>query len=1603
MLGRGRVFDLDRDPVLGIGRERIQHDALQLCPVREVDAVVALAPQGGRAAWQAGVGADLDACTGLWGAPVQHVVDLPVDGGLAGAHAGDVGRGNHLGAEHPGIGDVVFLRGGQVVAQGLVAHGVAVVGRIQRHHVIGRDLGDVAVELVGALVPGGGRPRVVGGRLGVQGDEGAAVDILRIGREAEDGGGAVFVLVQALVGGRGRGLHIADDAVIDDGAGSLQRLEFGEDRGVGRGEVVLVVLVCEEETVQRHAAGGRAAPDIADHAQVGDVAFFQNRRGRDVGHGHVAWCSDLACGMHLLARGGVGGDHLVFDAARPPVDGDALPVDAHAHGAPVAIGEQAVADRAGGHGGAVALGPVAEFHSPARRRLGPLQHAVGVAVDDGTALFHAAGQGRQVAVGAFCTDGESARTHIARHLRIGVAHAVFVVAGGELADVETVGRAERGLYAHGRRGPAVIAAVAAVFERGLADQVLRVADFDAQAHDLGEHGRGVGRPSEGGPRQSQQGVAVSDGGGVQAVAARAGLVVQPVELGHARHFGGCAGGHIALYALVLPRTAGRWRTAIRVQRDIGVACLCPAVQRYKTGLRIAAHVAGRALIQPALGLVEQALALGQAGGEVVSVGVAVVVAVDGNAAVSGLVPDLAGAAAFGPVEGGVLGGAVHAVQRLPFAEDVHLLDQDLLDGAYARVALVFVDPFEAVAFHGFLGGNDDGLDPIALAGDVAGAAVFVEEAVGQGVIGQRDAYIAAAQVFQRTPYQIHLVVGIAGGHCVRNRHHLVLRDHPIQHVLPRGDAHRLLGRTLGRQRLHQTAQRVVAHVRAPELRLVRRLGVQCRLRVLVGRLQVQAFRDELCGLAALHVIGQDLVDAVARIGAPDAARVVVVVGFHALQRLAVVQHALLRHFAEGVVAQLGVADAQRAQGNAFRRRVAVRLVAQHVVGVGAPEAGLAGVAPLVVAGDGLPFLGQPALRVIGVVAAVALRIRDLRGVALGIEFRSGDAVGCAGRPAVAAAIGCHVGTGGVLGGDQHVAVRIALEFGQRVDGIGTRSRGRHAQVHGRGDGGTHAAQRVVEVGGHAAQRVRGPREVAQRVVGVAGGEVGRLVVQHVALLLGTGVDARVRHAAPGFRGLSAQQVVAVVGDAVAGLGVGRARDGGHGAGLGVFDLAHQAAHGVVGHGGDEAHRVGGGHAPAQLVVAVAGDGGARIAQVDRGRCQVAEGVVGVGGALAPAGGLACLAVVVEDQGLLHVERAAHPVVAGEDFAVGGVVGLHALAHGGIGQGRAGRRGQGDGLRMAHQALGLAPGVARVAGDEACGVHVEADAAGAVIALVAPGFLDTRDAHGAAGHGVAQRVVAGFAAQLDATGFHARSLAQPVVAQQGRGAFCLVHAHAGEDRLDLAPDFVVFVSGAALLGTACGLGARSEVAEGVVGQLGDDALAARVAGIGHQGAAQLLDGGQVHGRRGLAHQAACAVVVVVPGGTGLVGEGGFLAQGVVGVGFAVAQRVRGAGQAACAVVAVARVAVLGRGAARLVGVFGEVGELAGAVVFARGSVAVGVDGAHGAVGAIEDLRGLAVLAGVGLEHGHDALQRDVGHAQGGQVHGVGVGGDGLAVQLLLRGA
>ncbi|KFJ12824.1 hypothetical protein DR66_3740 [Delftia acidovorans] len=1060
------------------------------------------------------------------------------------------------------------------------------------------------------------------------------------------------------------------------------------------------------------------------------------------------------------------------------------------------------------------------------------------------------------------------------------------------------------------------------------------------------------------------------------------------------------GRHVALYALVLPRTAGRWRAAIRVQRDIGVASLCPAVQRHKTWLRVTAHIAGRAFIQPALGLVEQALALRQAGAEVVGVGVAVVVAVDGNAAVSSLVPDLAGAAAFGPVEGGGLRLACDVVQRLPFAEDILLLDRNAIEAGYATGCchVQCTAPLEAVALESCFSGDDDRSAQCgAVNKHVSCAVAFGWCEIRGRFIRESDAHVATAQIFQRAPDQIDLVkqpgVSVA--------YHLALRDHPIQHVLPRGDAHRLLGRTLGRQRLHQTAQRVVAHVRAPELRLVRRLGVQCRLRVLVGRLQVQAFRDELRGLAALHVIGQDLVDAVARIGAPDAARVVVVVGFHALQRLAVVQHALLRHFAEGVVAQLGVADAQRAQGNAFRRCVAVRLTAQHVVGVGAPEAGLAGGAVLVVAGDGLPFLGQPALRVIGVVAAVALRIRDLRGVALGIEFRGGDAVGCAGRPGVAAAIGRHAGTVGKLGGGQHVAVRIALEFGQRVDGVGSRARGYHAQVHGRGDGGAHAPEHVVEVVGHATQRIGAAREVAQRVVAVRGGEVFPLVVQHVLLFLGGGVDAGVRNCTPDFCALAAQQVVAVVGDAVTGCGVGR------GAcrlpSLGVFDLAHQAAAGVVGHGGEVAQRIGACHAPAQFVVDVGGGGPARRALARKHRGLVAEGVVAVACALAAADRLSGLAVVVEDLGFLHGERAAHPVVAGEDFAVGGVVGLHALAHGGIGQGRAGRRGQGDGLGVAHQALGLAPGVARVAGDEACGVHVEADTAGAVVALVAPGFLGTGDAHGAAGHGVAQRVVAGFAAQLDATGFHARSLAQPVVAQQGRGAFCLVHAHAGEDRLDLAPDLVVFVSGAALLGTAQGLGAGGEVAEAVVGQLRDDALAARVAGIGHQGAALLLDGGQVHGRRGLAYQAARTVVVVVPGGTGLVGEGGFLAQGVVGVGFAVAQRVRGAGQAACAVVAVARVAVLGRGAARLVGVFGEVGELARAVVFARGGVAVGVDGAHGAVGAIEDLRGLAVLAGVGLEHGHDALQRDVGHAQGGQVHGVGVGGDGLAVQLLLRGA
>ncbi|KFJ12861.1 hypothetical protein DR66_3739 [Delftia acidovorans] len=361
----------------------------------------------------------------------------------------------------------MLQRGGQVVAYIQVAEGVAVVDGIQGHHAVGRDVGDVAVELVGVLVPSVGRP--LEARCRLAGQRGIAPHILRPRCDAEGGLAAIDVLVQPAAVDDGRGAHIADDAVRGDGARGHEGLELGDDLGVCRGDVVVVALVREVEAVQRCSAGTRAAPDIADDTEVGDVVVLGSHAHWGVLHGQVGGRADLARGMDLLARGGVSGDHLVFDAARPPVDGHALHAYAHADRAPVAIGEQAVAGRARDHGGAVSLWPVTEFHGPTRCRLGPLQHAVGRAVDDGIALPHAARQGRQVAVGAFCTDGEGARTHIARHLRIGVAHAVFVVAGGELADVETVGRAERGLYAHGRGGPAVIAAVAAVFESGLAD------------------------------------------------------------------------------------------------------------------------------------------------------------------------------------------------------------------------------------------------------------------------------------------------------------------------------------------------------------------------------------------------------------------------------------------------------------------------------------------------------------------------------------------------------------------------------------------------------------------------------------------------------------------------------------------------------------------------------------------------------------------------------------------------------------------------------------------------------------------------------------------------------------------------------------------------------------------------------------------------------------------------------------------------------------------------------------------------------------------------------------------------------------------------------
>ena len=232
------------------------------------------------------------------------------------------------------------------------------------------------------------------------------------------------------------------------------------------------------------------------------------------------------------------------------------------------------------------------------------------------------------------------------------------------------------------------------------------------------------------------------------------------------------------------------------------------------------------------------------------------------------------------------------------------------------------------------------------------------------------------------------------------------------------------------------------------------------------------------------------------------------------------------------------------------------------------------------------------------------------------------------------------------------------------------------------------------------------------------------------------------------------------------------------------------------------------------------------------------------------------------------------------------------------------------LGIAHQARGVAKGVAAVAGDIAHGIHVIGDAASLVVGLVAVVagrvLAGDRIAQGVVGRSGGEGLEGVFTG-----GRHAGTSADSIAVGSQGVHVQVVDPDWRECGLDLAVKAVVLIGGGAFLNAARGLGAGNEVATGVIAAQGDDAGKARglhgrgnvCSGIGH-----CVD--QIDLRRNLLHLMARSVVGVAPDVVQFVVELGFAANAVVAVALRPAVPVAAGHQFASGVVA-ERIGLVGR--------------------------------------------------------------------------------------------
>ena len=204
-------------------------------------------------------------------------------------------------------------------------------------------------------------------------------------------------------------------------------------------------------------------------------------------------------------------------------------------------------------------------------------------------------------------------------------------------------------------------------------------------------------------------------------------------------------------------------------------------------------------------------------------------------------------------------------------------------------------------------------------------------------------------------------------------------------------------------------------------------------------------------------------------------------------------------------------------------------------------------------------------------------------------------------------------------------------------------------------------------------------------------------------------------------------------------------------------------------------------------------------------------------------------------------------------------------------------------RVAQAQRDVAHGVAIVLGDIAFGIDLVLQRPGLVIDLVTD-----RSRHVPARHRIAERVEQHVRRQRDGRGLLARGDAAGAVDQQVVGGR-VVQADRREDGPHLAARRVVDIARGAGLGLAVRLGARQQIAQGVIDVAGhqrDGAIGAD-SHVAVGGPARLQ---RTDLRRALDQQAAGGVVLIGPGFARLVDKAGLVAHPVIRIGLGLAQRI-----------------------------------------------------------------------------------------------------------------